>query len=78
VGDDVEGFDALMLSEDCGDLLDRIRLAFQDVGGSAWLDTLGYVVAVWYCGVKDDYFRCLVALATKQRKKIFFVRVNFN
>ena len=43
-----------MLSEDCGDLLYGIRLAFEDVGGSARFDAACYVVAIWYCGVNDE------------------------
>jgi hypothetical protein len=70
VGDDVEGFDALMLSEDCGDLLDRIYLVFENVGGRIWFDALDYAIALGYCGVKDDYFPWLVAKATKG--KFFF------
>jgi hypothetical protein len=37
-------------------LLAGIRLAFEDVGCSARFDARGYVVAIWYCGIKDDYF----------------------
>jgi hypothetical protein len=79
VGDDVESFDALMPSEDCGDLLDRIGLALEDVGCSAPFDTLGYVLAVGYCGVKDDDFPWLVALdATNQGKNFFLVGVKLS
>ena len=42
-----------MLSEECGDLLYGIRLAFEDVGGSAGFDALGYVITIGYCGVND-------------------------
>ena len=72
MGDDVEGFDALMLSEDCGDLLDRIYLVFEDVGGRIWFDALDYAIALGYCGVKDDDFPWLVALDATNHGKIFF------
>ena len=72
MGDDVEGFDALMLSEDCGDLLDRIYFIFEDVGGPIWFDALDYAIALGYCGVNDDDFPWLVALdATNQGKNFF-------
>ena len=49
-------------------MLYGIGLAFEDVGFCVWFDALGYVVAVGYCAVKDDYFPWLVALATNQGK----------
>jgi hypothetical protein len=61
VADDVEGLDALMLSEDCGDLCYGIGLVVEDVGGGVGFDARGYVVAVWYCGVEDDEVFGLVA-----------------
>ncbi|WP_265234279.1 hypothetical protein [Lyngbya sp. CCAP 1446/10] len=72
MGDDVEGFDALMLSEDCGDLLDRIYLVFEDVGGRIWFDALDYAIALGYCGVKDDDFPWLVALDATNQGNFFF------
>ncbi|WP_193972228.1 hypothetical protein [Microcoleus sp. LEGE 07076] len=58
--------------EDCGDLLDRIYLVFEDVGSRIWFDALGYAIAVRYCSVKDDDFPWLVALDTTNQGKIFF------
>jgi len=72
VGDDVEGFDALMPIEDCGDLLDRIYLIFEDIGSRIWFDALDYAIALRYCRVKDDDFPCLVALYATNQGKIFF------
>ncbi|MEG3842334.1 hypothetical protein [Microcoleus sp. herbarium14] len=53
-------------------MLDRIYLVFDDVGGRVWFDADRYVVAVGYCGVKDDDFPWLVALDATNQGKIFF------
>jgi hypothetical protein len=72
VRNDVQGCNALMPIEDCGDLLDRIDLTFEDVGGCIWFDALDYSIALGYCGVNDDDFPWLVALDATNQGKIFF------
>jgi hypothetical protein len=60
--------------EDCGDLLDRIYLVFEDVGGRIWFDAFDYAIALWYFRVKDDDFPWLVALDATNHGKKFFLR----
>ncbi|XZN90975.1 MAG: hypothetical protein ACM65M_25780 [Microcoleus sp.] len=52
-------------------MLYGIGLAFEDVGGGVGFDALGYMLAIGYCGVKDDDGVWLVALATNQTRDIF-------
>jgi hypothetical protein len=72
VRNDVQGCNALMPIEDCGDLLYGIGLIFEDVDFCVWFDAADYAIALGYCGVKDDDFPWLVALdATNQGKNFF-------